>query len=283
MRRAFRLASILLVSLFLAAPLAATAWIVPGHLRGRYRARFQRAWARLLCAVLGIRVEVIGDVPLGWNGLAIANHLGYADILVLGSILPGTFVSKSDVARWPGIGLLASIAGTVYVDREDRAAAGAFAGRLRTRILTGDTILLFPEGTSSRGETILPFKAVPFAAVAGLPGKTVLPLHIDVVEIDGKPAVGTFRDAVCWHGDAELLPHLYRLLGLRGIRFRVVPGAPIPCEGRGRKTLARETRERVASLRKISARHGCLFADDFIWIRSVTWTPPRTPAAVPIP
>jgi 1-acyl-sn-glycerol-3-phosphate acyltransferase len=270
MLRAFRLPSVLLVSLLLASILTATAWIVPGRGRGRYRARFQQAWARVLCAVLGIHVEVIGDVPPGWSGLAIANHLGYADILVLGSILPGAFVSKADVARWPGIGLLASIAGTVYVDREDRAAAGAFAGQLKTRILTGDTLLLFPEGTSTRGETILPFKTAPFAAVAGLPGKTVLPLHIDIVEIEGKPAVGPCRDAVCWHGDAELVPHLYRLLGLRGIRYRVVPGAPIPCDGRGRKTLARESWERVASLQEVSARHGCLFPGDFIWVRSVT-------------
>ncbi len=111
MRRAFRLASILLVSLFLAALLVSTAWLVAEPRRGRYRARFQRAWARVLCAVLGIHVEVVGDVPPGWSGLAVANHLGYADILVLGSVLPGSFVSKSDVARWPGIGLLASIAG----------------------------------------------------------------------------------------------------------------------------------------------------------------------------
>jgi 1-acyl-sn-glycerol-3-phosphate acyltransferase len=265
----FRLTTILFVSLLLSAALVATAWIVPGRRRGRYRAQFLHAWARVLCPVLGIRIEVVGDFPQGWSGLAIANHLGYADILVLGSILPGTFVSKADVARWPLIGLLASIAGTVYVDREDRAAAGAFAGQLKTRILTGDTILLFPEGTSTRGETILPFKTAPFAAIAGLSGKTVLPLHIDVVEVDGKPAVGPCRDTVCWHGDAELVPHLYRLLGLRGIRFRVVLGAPIPCDGRDRKTLARESWERVTSLHGISARQCCLFPGDFIWIRSV--------------
>lgn len=270
MRRAIRLTSILLVSLFLSAFLVATARFVPQRGRERYRARLQQAWARVLCAVLGIRVEVVGDLPRGWNGLAVANHLGYADILVLGSILPGTFVSKAEVARWPLIGLLASIAGTVYVDREDRAAAGAFAADLKTRIVAGDTLLLFPEGTSTRGETILPFKTAPFAAVAGLSGKTVLPLHIDVVEIEGRPAVGPCRDIVCWHGDAELLPHLYRLLDLRGIRFRVVLGAPIPCDGRGRKTLARESWERVTSLRGVSARQGCQLPGDLIWIRSVS-------------
>ncbi len=269
MRRPIRLTSILLVSLLLAAILVATAWVIPAHRRGRYRARFQRAWARVLCAVLGIHVEVVGEIPRGWNGLAVANHLGYADILVLGSILSGAFVSKVEVARWPLIGILAALAGTVYIDREDRAAAGAFTRRLRTRIAADDTILLFPEGTSTRGETVLPFKTAPFAAVAGTEGRSVLPLHIDVVEIEGRPAVGPCRDVVCWHGDAELVPHLYRLLGLRGIRFRVVPGAPIPCDGRGRKTLARESWERVGALREVSARQGRLFPSDFIWIRSV--------------
>ena len=269
MRRALRLTLILLVSLFLSAFLVATAWFVPQSGRGRYRARFQRAWARLLCAVLGIHVEVIGDVPPGWSGLAIANHLGYADILVLGSVLPGTFVSKADVARWPGIGLLASIAGTVYVNRAACAAAGTFAAELKARIVAGDSLLLFPEGTSTRGETILPFKTAPFAAVAGAEGKTVLPLHVDVVEIEGAPATGLLRDAVCWHGDAMLVPHLYRLLGLRTIRYRVVIGPPIPCEVHDRKSLARTSRGKVVELGEISARQGSLVPGDFIWIRSV--------------
>ncbi len=270
MRRPFRLTSILLVSLLLAAILAATAWVVPARRRGRYRARFQQAWARILCAVLGIRIEVIGDFPRGWNGLAIANHLGYADILVLGSLLPGTFVSKAEVARWPLIGTLASIAGTVYVDREDRAAAGAFAAELKSRIVAGDTLLLFPEGTSTRGDSILPFKTAPFAAVAGTSGKTVLPLHMDVVEIDGVSATGLLRDAVCWYGDAKLVPHLYRLSGLRNIRYRVVIGPPIPCEGRDRKILARISREKVEGLVRISGRQGCQLPGDLIWIRSVS-------------
>ncbi len=266
MRRAFRLTSILFVSLLLSALLAVTARFVPRGGKGRYRARFQQAWARVLCAVLGIRVEVVGDFPPGWNGLAVANHLGYADILVLGSILPGTFVSKAEVARWPLIGSLGSLAGTVYVDREDRAAAAPFTAELKTRIATGDTILLFPEGTSTRGETVLPFKSTPFAAVAGIPGKYVLPLHIDVVEIGGVSATGLLRDAVCWHGDAEFVPHLHRLLDLRGIRFRVVLGVPIPCDGRDRKALARESWERVMTLQGVSARRRFLLPGNFIWV-----------------
>jgi lyso-ornithine lipid O-acyltransferase len=268
--RAFRLTAILFVSLFLGGLLVSTAWLVAEPRRGRYRARFQRVWARVLCTVLGIHVEVVGDVPRGWSGLAVSNHLGYADILVLGSVLPGTFVSKSDVARWPGIGLLASIAGTVYVDREDPAAAGAFAAELKARIVAGETLFLFPEGTSTRGDTILPFKTAPFAAVAGLPGKSVLPLHVDVVEIEGASATGLHRDAVCWHGDAEFVPHFYRLSGLRNVLYRVVIGPPISCEATDRKVLARISREKVGALGKISERQGRQLPWDLIWIRSVS-------------
>lgn len=140
-------------------------------------------------------------------------------------------MSKAEVARWPIIGFLASIAG---------------------------------------GETILPFKTAPFAAVAGLSGKTVLPIHIDVVEIEGLSATGSLRDAVCWYGDAAFAPHIFRLLGLRDIRYRVVIGRPIPCEGRDRKMLAVDSREKIVALGRISARQGCLFPGDFIRIRSVS-------------
>jgi 1-acyl-sn-glycerol-3-phosphate acyltransferase len=270
MRRSFRLTSILLVSLSLSLLLVTTAWFVPQSRRRRYRARFQQAWSRVLCVVLGIHVEVIGDVPRGWNGLAVANHLGYTDIVALGSLLPVTFVSKADVARWPLIGILASLVDTVYVDREDRAASGAFAAELKARIVAGDTLLLFPEGTSTRGESILPFKTTPFAAVAGTERMTLLPLHVDVVEIEGASATGLLRDAVCWHGDAELVPHLYRLSGLRNIRYRVVIGTPISCDGLDRKVLTRISREKVEALGKISDRQGCQLPGDLIWIRSVS-------------
>jgi len=146
------------------------------------------------------------------------------------------------------IGFLASAAGTVYVDREDRAAAGKFVEEVRRRIENGGNVLVFAEGTSSRGETVLPFKSAPFAAVAGDHGKSVLPVHLDVVEIDGKPALGARRDAVCWHGDAAFVPHFFRLLALRDIQYRIVIGMPIPCGDPDRKCLARATRERVVAL-----------------------------------
>jgi len=269
MRRAVRLSTILLVSVSLAASLFATAWIVPRRRRGRYRTVFQRAWCRALCGILRIRVEVIGEFPDSGELLVVSNHLGYADIPVLGSVLPVVFVSKSEVARWPLIGPLATLGGTEFVDREDRLAAGRFPERLAGRIASGDRVLVFPEGTSSRGGAILPFRTVPFAAVAGSPGRSVLPVYVDVVEIDGRPAAGQERDVVCWHGNADFVPHAFRLMGLREIRYRVVIGLPVPCEDLDRKALSRISRDRVDALEKVSARRGRMLPGNFIRVHPV--------------
>jgi 1-acyl-sn-glycerol-3-phosphate acyltransferase len=270
MCRIFRIAAIVLLSVVLAGSLLATAWAVPRRRKGRYRAVFQKAWSRALCAVLRIRVDVIGEPPDSTEEwLAVSNHLGYADILVLGSILPVSFVSKAEVARWPLIGFLATLGGTEFVDREDRRSAGRFAERIAARISSGDRILVFPEGTSTRGGEILPFKSVPFAAVAGSPGRSVLPVYVEVAEIAGKAAVGPARDAVCWHGDAAFVPHVFRFLGLRGIRYRVVIGLPIPSGDRDRKTLARISRDRVTALEKVSERRGRTLPGNFIWVHPV--------------
>jgi 1-acyl-sn-glycerol-3-phosphate acyltransferase len=271
MRRAFRLTSILFVSLLLAAILDATAWTVPEPRRGRYRTVFRRAWSRTICAILRIHVDVIGDLPdPGEEWLAVSNHLGYADIPVLGSILPVAFVSKAEVARWPLVGSLATLGGTLYVDRKDRRSASLFAERISARLSSGDRILVFPEGTSTRGDVILPFKSVPFAAVAGSPGRSVLPVHIEVVEIEGKAAVGPGRDAACWHGETDFIPHLFRFVDLRDIRYRVVIGLPIPAGECDRKTLARMSRDRIEGLEKVSERRGRMLPGNFIWVRSVS-------------
>jgi len=269
MLRLLRVGAFLGVSLSLACALSGTAWALPQSRREGYRAKFVRAWSIAVCRILRIRVDVVGDPPPAGRRLVACNHLGYADIPVLGSVLPAAFVSKAEVARWPVIGFLASAAGTVFVDREDRAAAGGFVEEMRRRIVNGGNLLVFAEGTSSRGESVLPFKSAPFAAVAGEPGTCVLPVRLDLVEIDGMPAAGALRDSVCWHGDALFVPHFLRLLAFKEIRYRVVIGTPIPCAGAGRKRLALAARERVVSLGLVSARTGMPAGREFLWFHPV--------------
>ncbi|MCL5966116.1 MAG: 1-acyl-sn-glycerol-3-phosphate acyltransferase [Deltaproteobacteria bacterium] len=192
-------------------------------------------------------MEVRGDVPRGGPWLAVSNHLGYLDVPALASVLPVSFVSKSEVRRWPLIGFLAAAGGTIFVDREDRIAAPDFIRRVRSRLSAGGNVLLFPEGTSSRGETVLPFHSSPFAS-ADEPGTRLLPLAVELLEVDGKRASGGVRDLACWHGDMTFAGHFFRFLALRGARFRVTIGPPFDCRSLDRKEAAAFTRSQVLGL-----------------------------------
>ncbi len=131
------------------------------------RTEWLHRWCRFACRVLGIRVTTLGAMPR--SGLLVCNHLSYLDIIVLSSIRPCIFVAKRDVAGWPLFGWLAHAAGTIFVDRQ-RPLATAFAvNRIHAAIATGLPVVLFPEGTSSDGSTVLPFKSSLLESAVQLP------------------------------------------------------------------------------------------------------------------
>src|SRR5438093_7442953 len=114
-------------------------------------------WSRFACRVLGIRVTTRGSMPQ--SGLLVCNHISYLDVVVLSSIGRRVFVAKRDVAAWPLFGWLAHAAGTIFVDRERRLSSPVVVGLIRNAIASGSVVVLFPEGTSSDGTTVLPFKS----------------------------------------------------------------------------------------------------------------------------
>lgn len=207
--KAIRLFLILAVSAGAASVLRGTEWAIPRSKRTRFRFVLQALWAKAMWRILGLRVEVRGKCPPGGPFLVVSNHLGYLDIAVLSGVLPVSFVSKSEVRSWPFIGFLARSTGTIFVSREDRRQAKDFVDQVGGRLEAGENVHVFPEGTSSRGETILPFKTAVFASVAAVPGSRVLPVRIDLLTIGGKTACGGIRDIACWHGDmdADCVPH----------------------------------------------------------------------------
>ncbi|GAB4288145.1 MAG: lysophospholipid acyltransferase family protein [Roseovarius sp.] len=129
-----------------------------------------RPWTRAIAArlwraclrILRLRLEVSG-APMRRPGALVANHASWLDILVLGACERVTFVAKSDVARWPGIGALAAFAGTLFIARDPRQA-GIQQRLIADELLAGRRLLFFPEGTSSDGFRVLPFKSTLFAA-----------------------------------------------------------------------------------------------------------------------
>jgi len=198
-------------------------------------------WA-LFC--LGLRCERRGTV---WSGptLIAANHVSWLDILVIGAVARTTFVAKAEVASWPGIGALARATGTVFVRRDRRDALGQ-AALLANRVAQGACLCLFPEGTSTDGLRVLPFRSALFAAFL----RPAIAPHVVV-----QPASIAYRAPAAegaafygWWGDMALAPHLFRVLSVaRQGQVRVTLHKPLsPKEFSDRKALAAAVRSAVA-------------------------------------
>ena len=191
---------------------------------------------RLALRLLRIRPEVRGR-PLEGPGAVVANHSSWLDIFVLNASKRIYFVSKAEVARWPGIGWLARATGTVFITR-DRTKAAEQAAIFRTRLTLGHRLLFFPEGTSSDGQRVLPFKTTLFAAFFDQQLRDTL--SIQPVSVSYKAPEGQDLRFYAWWGDMGFGSHLLRVLAARGSgRVTLVYHAPLPvADYADRKSLA---------------------------------------------
>jgi 1-acyl-sn-glycerol-3-phosphate acyltransferase len=174
------------------------------------------------------------------DGFLVANHLSYLDIVVLAALCRCVFVAKQDVRGWPVFGWFAQMAGTIFVDRNRRFDTVRTANEMKSVEQSGRLVVLFPEGTSSGGEDVLPFKSSLLAPVADA-GRAVV-AHVSYELRDG-----SVPGEVAYWGDMTLLPHLLNLLTKKEItatvRFQIARVA-----GADRKTLARHLREQIKNL-----------------------------------
>jgi 1-acyl-sn-glycerol-3-phosphate acyltransferase len=165
--------------------------------------------SRRFLALLGCRVTVIGKIPE--EGLVAGNHLGYVDILAIGSLCPAIFVAKSDVAYWPVFGWLSRNAGTIFVSRDNPSEVPAQLRKMVRPLEEGIPVVLFPEGTSSDGSRVLPFRSSLLES-ALQSGKPVTPAAI-AYDLHG---IGDPGREIAYWGDHSLLPHLLNLLSKPG-------------------------------------------------------------------
>ncbi len=212
------------------------------------RKTFPSRYHRFLCKLFGIRLTVIG-VPVEDRGvLMIANHTSYFDIPVLASVARVSFVAKSEVLDWPLFGILAKLQETVFVDRGRRSQTGEARDHIRERLLAGDALVLFPEGTSNDGNCVLPFKSALMGAAEAKIGTDerghirhvpVQPVSIAYVGLYGLPMGRENRPLFAWYGDMELIPHLWEALMAGPIDVVVEFHPPMTIESAGgRKALA---------------------------------------------
>jgi 1-acyl-sn-glycerol-3-phosphate acyltransferase len=215
--------------------------LIRGSRQGAVRAAWLHYWCRFACRVLGVNFNVRGAVPV--SGLLVCNHLSYIDIIVLSSVAPCVFVAKRDVSTWPLFGWLARAAGTIFADRNRKTASLEAVEQIQNAIKRGALVVLFPEGTSSDGRTVLPFKS------ALMEPALQSDCDLFAAAIDyALPHGGSVGDEVCYWRDMTLAPHLVNLFSKREINSRLVV-APAGCSGGNRKELARALRQQVIELR----------------------------------
>ncbi len=231
-----------------------TAGLMPVQLVGlalccRWTSTLPVFYHRWCCRILGFRIRVIGAAATERPVLFAANHISYTDITVLGSIISGSFIAKSEVARWPFFGWLAKLQRSVFVDRQMRSTA-IQRDVIGQRLAAGDSLIMFPEGTSGDGNRVLPFKSALFAAaqqVEGVPPVIVQPVSLAYTRLDGLPIGRLYRPFFAWYGAVDLAPHLWSMVGLGTVEVIVEFHPPTFLRDCGsRKALAEYCHARIA-------------------------------------
>lgn len=196
-------------------------------------------WARKTLALLGVRVQCTGAAPPP-PCFVVSNHLGYLDVIVLQSVISSVFVAKSEVRDWPVIGPLTACFDTLYVDRDVARDSRRINAQIERLLDAGDGVVLFPEGTSSAGHTVLPFRS----ALLDHPARADIPVHALALAYRVPKPDPAAETSVCWWGGMTFADHFYRLLGLRVIEVFVrIDPHPVSCANR--KELASALRASV--------------------------------------
>ena len=210
---------------------------------GRFVAEDRQEWmrsnARRLAQILCLRIRLAGKVP-EW-GLIASNHLSYLDVVVIAAVAPGIFVSKSEVRRWPVIGILSRWAGTLYLRRAHRSDLARIGREVAALLEAKERVVIFPEGTSTDGKRVLGFHSSLFWAAETTRSPTT-PCFLKYREPGNKP-----ERRICFQGTALFLPHFLNLLSLEFIEAEVVFGEPIAGDAT-RKQLAQAAHAGVCQI-----------------------------------
>jgi 1-acyl-sn-glycerol-3-phosphate acyltransferase len=217
-------------------------------LPGRPKVLFARFYWAMVCRLLGLRVRMIGSSATAGTRpvVFVSNHSSWLDVPVLGGHLDACFVSKDEVGRWPFVGTVARLGRTMFVSRQ-RHATGRERDVMRERLAAGDNLMLFPEGTTSDGSRVLPFRSSFFAIAEGADPPLIQPVSIVYDRLGGLPAGRASRPVFAWYGDMDLATHFWRFARHRGLRVSVLLHPPLdPARFASRKALSHAVWQAVA-------------------------------------
>lgn len=206
-----------------------------------------RSWARGVARIMNLRVSVVGQAPEA-PFILVSNHLGYVDIITLMSKAPGIFVSRADVAGWPVLGLLARAAHTIFIDRDLRRDVARVNTLIHDVLASGRGLLMFPEGTSSGGQEVLPFRSSLLEpAVQSEQAVSYASLSYDTPAGAGPPS-----EVVCWWGEMTFFDHFIGLLSLPRIEATITFGER-PIQADTRHELARFLHQAISQIHQPTA------------------------------
>ena len=230
------------------------------------RSRWRHRWCLRIVKALGLECNITG--PLPGSGALVSNHLTYLDVLFYGAATPFIMVAKADIRRWPLIGWITARAGTVYVSRRGDQAREEVDRHMAAGFASGLPVLFYPEGTTSDGITVLPFRRGLFHSVF----ENRAPLHTAAIHytLDTPGSTATVAEDVCYWGDMTFAPHIFRVLGLTGIQGHIRFNEHPLTEARDKADLALQAHAAVsAALAKLQIEQDTSPSANY---ESETWT-----------
>jgi len=181
-------------------------------------------------------VHVAGEPLRGRPVLFVSNHVSWLDIIAIGSIQPVAFVAKSEVRKWPLVGITAEMQRTVFVERAKRHQTGDAVAQMVDRLAHDTPVVLFAEGTSSDGNRVLPFRSALLGAVemaakdGGAAELTIQPMAVAYTATQGIPMGRQHRPLAAWYGDLDFMPHIRVLIEKTALDATVAFGEAIPAD-----------------------------------------------------
>ena len=208
-----------------------------------------RRWSHKLLRLMRIEARVRGMPTAGLPGnlLIVANHISWLDIFVLNTVEPGRFIAKAELKSWPLVGLMIAGCGTLFLNRASRRDAHRINDKAREVLAAGDTITIFPEGTTTDGTTLLPFHGSLLQPVVDAEG------HVQSIAIRYSHTDGTYSDAPAYVGDTTFMASFWRVLGVRNLVVELTLPPPLSASGRHRRELSREAENAIRAALALGA------------------------------
>ena len=213
---------------------------------------------RLLIWLLSIKIDFEGDFKSSINyNLLVSNHISYLDIPILGTMFPLRFVAKSEIEHWPILGFLSKLASTVFIKRV-RLDSLFQKNKIFNLLSDGERLLIFPEGTTSDGNRVLPFKSSLFSALENR-SFIIQPLIIFYSDLNGIPINRWLRPLIAWYGDMDLIPHLSILKNVKSIKAKIIYLKPVNTKNfSNRKELSYYLEQKIQEAYSLALSKKCI-------------------------